>query len=449
MMQKTWKRILSAVLTAALVAGNMTLQADALTYYSSAQDYGQLIQPVVNQAQGLNGYCLIQLVPVGSTIRFNEEVSVGIYAEDEHGQYAPEMQDTCTRYTIEDAKNTYVFVAEDGSVCMFRGSKEKGNPIRMAGDHERQFSLKLSQPVVGITVEELTLRSVNRETGEAEYVTGNYLVYEVARGTTVSAGFGEVTGLMLGNVWDKKGVQLDEEAMKSLAADQFPEAQQSFLGTPLCPITLDEAGYYYQFLPMTIACSPPVFKVVRESAPGYDLRQAQFTDMNWSAGFVEKVYAYRWMEGMSEDTFSPESSLTIAQAVTLAARLHSEQYNCVIPTADGPWYQSFFEYCKKNGVLSNFDPDELYARINTYATRMDMVKILDGAARVSEVVKEGIVDGYVPDVREWADDGGDIVYRWYRAGITGGKDDNHSFCPNDQIARGEVAVILCQLLDLV
>ena len=55
----------------------------------------------------------------------------------------------------------------------------------------------------------------------------------------------------------------------------------------------------------------------------------------------------------------------------------------------------------------------------------------------------------MPDVREWLDDGGSVVYRWYRAGIVSGRGTDHSFCPNDSIARGEVAVILCQLLDLV
>ena len=42
---------------------------------------------------------------------------------------------------------------------------------------------------------------------------------------------------------------------------------------------------------------------------------------------------------------------------------------------------------------------------------------------------------------------GDVVYRWYRAGILTG-DAIHAFQGAKSITRAEVAVILCRLLDL-
>jgi len=55
-----------------------------------------------------------------------------------------------------------------------------------------------------------------------------------------------------------------------------------------------------------------------------------FTDISESDWYYNNVTysAYSGlMECVSENTFSPSSSLTVAQAVALAARLHSSHYN--------------------------------------------------------------------------------------------------------------------------
>ena len=53
----------------------------------------------------------------------------------------------------------------------------------------------------------------------------------------------------------------------------------------------------------------------------------------------------------------------------------------------------------------------------------------------------------IPDVGDDVEDSW-IIYNWYRKGIVGGKDAAGNFKPNDPIKRGEVAVILCNLLGL-
>ena len=106
MRNKIWRRTLSAALAAVLTVGALPVRADALSWNTDGEDYGQLIQPVVNEAQGLSGYSLIQQVPVGSTVRFDETVRVGIYAEDAAGRFVPQMQGSCMQWTFEDTKNT-------------------------------------------------------------------------------------------------------------------------------------------------------------------------------------------------------------------------------------------------------------------------------------------------------------------------------------------------------
>ena len=221
------------------------------------------------------------------------------------------------------------------------------------------------------------------------------------------------------------------------------------------PLTLNAVGYTYSFAPEALACDLPLIKVVDKQPAAYTPRVAQFTDMNWSKDFVEKVYAYGWMDGMGGGKFAPEGDLTIAQAIVLAARLHSVQVNEPIPTSEGPWYQTYVDYCKANNLLWNFysyweegAEAKLMARMNDKATRMDMVKILSGAADLPGLSWHEEETVSVPDVNKDEDEGGALVYDWYRNGIVAGDPGTGAFRPNDSIKRGEVAVILCKLLGL-
>ena len=73
-----------------------------------------------------------------------------------------------------------------------------------------------------------------------------------------------------------------------------------------------------------------------------------------------------------------------------------------------------------------------------------MVDLMDRAVPDSEKQAiNNVPDGGVPDLRE-SDPYGDVVYRWYRAGITEG-DQNGRFNGSSQISRSEIATILCRL----
>ncbi len=229
---------------------------------------------------------------------------------------------------------------------------------------------------------------------------------------------------------------------------------QLFGYAPYLPLTLNEVGYYYLFSPEVLASSMPVFKVVEEAAAEYTPRVAQFDDMNWSKEYVEKVYAYGWMDGMGDGKFAPQGNLTIAQAVTLLARISAVQTGRVIPASEGAWYQTYLDYCMDHYLLYNVTEDinamddaALNAWMNQEATRMDMVQILSGAASVPSLDWGEEETVSVPDVSK-DEPGGGLVYDWYRNGIVGGDAGTGAFRPDDGITRGEVAVILCNLLGL-
>ena len=77
-----------------------------------------------------------------------------------------------------------------------------------------------------------------------------------------------------------------------------------------------------------------------------------------------------------------------------------------------------------------------------------MVAILDKAIPADRMTAvTAVPDGAIPDLNE--DDAyGDLVYRWYRAGIVTG-DQTGQFNGTSSITRAETAVILCQINNLV
>ena len=79
------------------------------------------------------------------------------------------------------------------------------------------------------------------------------------------------------------------------------------------------------------------------------------------------------------------------------------------------------------------------------ATRFEMVDLLDRAVPDSEKAPVHS-DVTVPDLAESAPYG-NVVYRWYQAGITQG-DQNGNFNGNSRITRAETAAILCRLAGL-
>lgn len=450
-MKKLWKRTLAMAMTACMALSLVTT-ASAYRWETNQDSLGEMIQMVANNDFGYSKY-IVQLVPVGTTVTFSEPVEAAIYAEGEYGSFAPNTVATgVTSYTISDTAYTYVFFGADSGMAFFRGAASQQAPITMVGDLEMgSTTLKLSKPVVDIDV--LPYEVVDFWSGET--MTDYYLVYEVPVGTKVECKFGSQNVLVCG-VFDPEGKEVTGEAMVKLLEKQFPDGEViEDMGMMLLPLTLNAVGYTYAFAPEALASDLPLIKVVDEQPAAYTPRVAQFTDMNWSKDFVEKVYAYGWMDGMGGGKFAPEGELTVAQAIVLAARLHSVQVNEPIPTSEGPWYQSYVDYCKANNLLYYFystweeDADaKLMARMNDKATRMDMVRILSGAADLPGLDWGDEETVSVPDVNKEEDEDGSLVYNWYRSGIVAGDPGTGAFRPNDSIKRGEVAVILCKLLGL-
>ena len=192
------------------------------------------------------------------------------------------------------------------------------------------------------------------------------------------------------------------------------------------------------------------------SVPAFAAGAFPFTDVAagvWYRDDVAAAYATGLLNGATATRFNPTGHLTLAQAVTLAARLHQYAAEGKVTLANGAdvWYSTFVSYAKSNGIIDgSYD-----GRWDRDATRAEMVKILYRALPASRYQEiNDVEDNAIPDVKmDYAY--GKEVYAFYRAGIlTGSKSTFQNvinaegfFRPQDTIARSEVAAILNRMLN--
>lgn len=82
----------------------------------------------------------------------------------------------------------------------------------------------------------------------------------------------------------------------------------------------------------------------------------QFKDVpaeQWFTKSVASAFELGLMKGNSATTFNPYGDVTIAEAITMAARIHSIYITGTENFAQsGKWYQVYLDYAYQNGIIS-------------------------------------------------------------------------------------------------
>ena len=195
-----------------------------------------------------------------------------------------------------------------------------------------------------------------------------------------------------------------------------------------------------------LGCAAPVFageglgnfKKTAEYAEGL------FSDVggaDWYAESVAAVYELGLMKGNGDGVFNAGGNVTIAESLTMAARLHRIYHGGEDDfTPSAPWYQVYADYCVENGVVPGL-PENLSAS----ATRAEFAAILAGALPETALRPiNDIADDAVPDVKQHTPYAQEI-YRLYRAGILRGNDEFGRFTPDTPIQRSAVAAIVSRM----
>lgn len=177
--------------------------------------------------------------------------------------------------------------------------------------------------------------------------------------------------------------------------------------------------------------------------------QGSFTDVPKNAWYYDDVYyavTKGLVNGKSDTIFEPESDISIAETIKLAACMHelSSTGSITLQNAPAPekWYSSYVSYALTNGIISGS-----YSNYDAKASRGEFVSIFYNSMPVTEFSPINTVsDNKIPDVK-LSDRYSKEIYAFYRAGILIGSDGNGKFYPANNIKRSEVAAVLTRMYE--
>lgn len=182
------------------------------------------------------------------------------------------------------------------------------------------------------------------------------------------------------------------------------------------------------------------------------------TDGTVWAEAVTTVYETGLMDGWYQGDFLPHDSMTNAQAVAVASRLHAlltgDGYISLIYD-DAPWWAGYYRYFRRAMEGSGLDMP-IYLREDVMArmagdpcTREEFVRLTAYALELAGVTLPEINQVVLPDVLpgNYTEMLEPCIYRFYNAGILTGGDRYGTFQGKRTILRGEAAMILSRIVD--
>ena len=170
-----------------------------------------------------------------------------------------------------------------------------------------------------------------------------------------------------------------------------------------------------------------------------------FTDVPasaWYASSVADVQQYGIIQGVGNGRFSPNSTLSLAQAITMAARTYAYTNGLTITdNGAGDWYEPYLLFAAEHRIC---DRDEFGTDYNAPCSRLVMAQLFcrvfpqNTANQLNDVT-------VLPDVANTP--ANQSVFFLYRQGVLVGNDKKGTFTPNASITRAQTATILVRVLD--
>ena|GEM_PF-3283423 len=184
------------------------------------------------------------------------------------------------------------------------------------------------------------------------------------------------------------------------------------------------------------------FAKIRIYTPG------MFNDVNEDAWYgyndmqvVANAYEYGLMSGNPDNTFNPAGNMSLAEAITVAARIHSIYMTGTENFVQGiPWYQVYVDYALANGIVVAGD----FTNYSRAATRAEIAYIFSRALPPSEFALNNTVNS-LPDVNSGTPYYSSII-TLYKAGVLTGNDDAGTFAPGSNINRAQAAAIISRVI---
>ena len=165
---------------------------------------------------------------------------------------------------------------------------------------------------------------------------------------------------------------------------------------------------------------------------------------DWFYESAKSAWANELIDGVTARYYMPDNTLTVAQAVKLAAALHQKQSVGFVTLQNGGthWYDNYVNYAVANSLIEAAYQSKSAETMNAAVTRAEFVHIL------SKLLNAGTINtvNNIPDVKS-GDAYADEIFAFYRAGILTGSDRLGTFHPESSLKRSEAAAILVRLYD--
>lgn len=158
----------------------------------------------------------------------------------------------------------------------------------------------------------------------------------------------------------------------------------------------------------------------------------------WYAQYVKEAYEYGLVSGTASDIMSPDGTVTVGQAVTVAARIHAAfngKQTQLESSAEGTnWYDKYVTYAIANKVATEGQFDD-YTRP---VTRIETAVLLHDAVGTFKAINN---ISSIPDLAA-GKEGADKVLTLYRAGVLTGNDAYGYFAPETNLKRSELCALI-------
>ncbi len=165
------------------------------------------------------------------------------------------------------------------------------------------------------------------------------------------------------------------------------------------------------------------------------------SDSEWYTDGIAKAYELGLMQGIGNSFFSVNGTVTLAETVAIAARLHSIYHTGSAEfESSETWYAPYVFYARKNGIIT-----DLYEDYTQPATRAQFAEILANALPDSALFEMNEIESNaIPDVANTLQSA-ESIYQLYRAGVLTGSDEKGTFFPAGTIRRSEAATIITRM----
>jgi len=198
-------------------------------------------------------------------------------------------------------------------------------------------------------------------------------------------------------------------------------------------------------LPVKLLCvfAVVVTLTVTVSATGFlktrTYSEGTFKDVkstSWYAKEVASAYELGFMNGKAEGQFAPDGNVTVAEAITMASRVHSIYNGKEIVKTEGKWYDMYVQYALANGIIS----EGQYTNFDRNIMRYEMAVMFADSMPKSYFAAKNNVKA-IPDVNE-NEEYYEKLLILYNAGVVMGSTEYGDFLATNSIKRSETAAII-------